>query len=148
GPLLRLRLIRMGKNSRFAILVAHHIIFDGLSIRILLDEWLEQYVALSEGRTPKLPELACQYADYASWQQANVDSPRFHKDLEFWKVQLAAPLPALDLHADLPRPPRRTWDGAVAEAWLEPKLSAGMLELSQHKSRMLFPLLLAAWNIL
>ncbi len=48
----------------------HHIVSDGWSMQILIDEFVHLYSAWTQGREPELPELPIQYADYAIWQRA------------------------------------------------------------------------------
>src|SRR5262249_32168771 len=69
GPLLRALLLRLGSDEHLVIVTMHHIVADGWSMGVLLDEIAELYPAFAAGRGSPLPELPIQYADYAHWQR-------------------------------------------------------------------------------
>src|SRR5262249_1973215 len=75
GPLLRVQVLALGPNACVLLIITHHTIVDGWSVQLLLDELSETYAATLARRTPALPELPIQYADYAIWQQAISDGP-------------------------------------------------------------------------
>ena len=68
GPLLRALLLRLAAEEWVLVLVLHHIVTDGWSTGLLLDELSTLYAASLAGRPPRLPELLAQYADFALWQ--------------------------------------------------------------------------------
>ncbi|MEQ1803732.1 MAG: condensation domain-containing protein, partial [Gammaproteobacteria bacterium] len=84
GPLCRLTLLKAGPERWFALFVVHHIVFDGWSIRVLLEDWSELYAALAEKREPDLPELTVQQADHAAWQHHYLDTPAYHDQIAYW----------------------------------------------------------------
>ncbi len=105
GPLLRCVLVRQAPDLHLFLLNLHHIIGDGRTLEVLLDELREGYGAISADREPSLPALALQYRDFARWQRA---WPREWLDqrLRFWVEQLAGAPPLLTLPADFSRPAR------------------------------------------
>ncbi|HVG10832.1 MAG TPA: non-ribosomal peptide synthase/polyketide synthase, partial [Thermoanaerobaculia bacterium] len=96
GPLLRMTLLRTG--SWTAVLTLHHIVADGWSMGVFLRE----LSALYEGKP--LPELPVQYADYAVWQRAWLESGVLEEQLAYWRERLANAAQGLDLPTDRPRP--------------------------------------------
>jgi amino acid adenylation domain-containing protein/non-ribosomal peptide synthase protein (TIGR01720 family) len=104
-PLFRARLYRLGEAHHALAVHLHHIIGDAWSSGILLKE----ISALYAGET--LAPLRIQYRDAAAWQNAQLESGALAGHLAYWKKQLAAPLPALDLPADYARPPLQVFDG-------------------------------------
>src|SRR5207302_9803099 len=69
GPLLRVTLLRLGAEDHVLVVVLHHIVSDGWSTGVLIEELTRLYTAFAEGRPSPLPELPVQYADFAAWQR-------------------------------------------------------------------------------
>ena len=69
GPLLRVRLLRLGADDHVVCVTMHHIVSDGWSSSVLIAELSELYRAAVAGEPPALPDLPVQYADYAVWQR-------------------------------------------------------------------------------
>ncbi|MEM1207365.1 MAG: amino acid adenylation domain-containing protein, partial [Acidobacteriota bacterium] len=69
GPLLRLGLLRLGPEEHWLLFTFHHIVSDGWSTDLFIQEALERYRADEQDRAPRLPELPIQYADFAAWQR-------------------------------------------------------------------------------
>ncbi|HYG09087.1 MAG TPA: condensation domain-containing protein, partial [Pyrinomonadaceae bacterium] len=69
APLLRAQVLRLDEAEFVLLLTLHHIISDGWSMGVLIQEITTLYRAYSEGRVSPLPELAVQYADFALWQR-------------------------------------------------------------------------------
>src|ERR1035437_10882372 len=103
-PLIHVSLFRLGKAEHVLIINLHHIVVDGISIGLILDEVDIFYRALTGGRDPHPPDLSLQYADFALWQRQAVDDAAYADQLRFWRKQLSGELPVLELPADFPRP--------------------------------------------
>ncbi|WP_439800612.1 condensation domain-containing protein [Pseudomonas simiae] len=69
GPLLWVTLVRLDDEDHQLLVTLHHIIADGWSLNILMDEFSRLYAAAVQGQTLELPPLALQYADYGTWQR-------------------------------------------------------------------------------
>jgi pristinamycin I synthase-3/4 len=63
----------------------HHIVSDGWSIRVLIEEMVEIYRALSKGDPSPLPELPVQFADFAIWQRAWLKDDVLEKQVRYWR---------------------------------------------------------------
>ncbi len=113
GPLFRVALIETtDAPGSLLLFTMHHIISDGWSIGLMLDEIAELYA----GRTPDEP--AVRYRDYAAWHNALLDDPAFEaRHLPYWRDTLED-APALALPTDHPRPAARSFAGGhVAFRW-------------------------------
>lgn len=148
GPLLKLKLYCAGAKRWYAGLIVHHVIFDGWSVSVMLDELAANYSALAEGQDAELPRLPLQYADFAAWQREQTTSPNFLEQLAFWRRTLEGPLPVLDLPADFPRPPIQIYSGNVAQAYVSAVQTQTLEQLALHRGKTLFVLLLAGWELL
>jgi hypothetical protein len=112
-PLVRAQLVRLSATDHRLDLVLHQLIFDGFSSsRVFLTEFTALYEAFAAGKQPNLDELAIQYGDYACWQRQNHGTGGLDEAQAFWALQLAAPLPVLELPTDRPRRPNQSFSGA------------------------------------
>ncbi|MFC8718122.1 amino acid adenylation domain-containing protein [Kitasatospora sp. NPDC057198] len=91
GPLLRIELYRTGEWTHVLLLAAHHLVSDGWSIRLLLDELLAAHRAVADGREPQLPELPGGFGDHVMWQRARAEGPAADRAAAYWAAELAAP---------------------------------------------------------
>jgi hypothetical protein len=88
GPLLRARLFRLSANDHVLLLTLHHVIVDGSSIGIFLDEVSRLYSEFAAGRKPQLPQPALQYSDFAHWQRSWCATTAAAQQLAYWKEHL------------------------------------------------------------
>ena len=144
SPMLRLRLFRLGPTEHVLLFVTHHIVFDGWSETLFINELSILYESFVTGETVHHPEPAIQYADYAHWQQGQA----WDAAVAYWKRKLAGPLPVLDLPSDHPRPAVQTYDGTVESLHLPRELIGRLTELGREEEATLFMTLLAAFKVL
>ncbi|HET7112670.1 MAG TPA: amino acid adenylation domain-containing protein, partial [Pyrinomonadaceae bacterium] len=148
GPLLRLTLFRLDDQDHALAYSLHHIICDGWSMGILINEISLLYMAFSTGSPSPLPELEIQYADFAAWQQQWLQGEVLETQLAYWKKQLEDAPAELELPTDFPRPAARSYRGARHSMALPSSLSQTLRDLSQQQGVTLFMTLLAAYQIL
>src|SRR5215213_968322 len=148
GPLLRVTLLRLSAEEHVALLVMRHIISDGWSIGILIDEVANCYDALCKGNLPELPHLPIQYADYAAWQRESGRGESLERQLDYWRRQLSGKLPILELPSDKPRRAIKSFRGAHQRLLLPVELMQALKDLSQKEGVTLFMTLLAAYAAL
>src|SRR5579859_2216287 len=141
GPLLRLLLLRLGKKEHVLLLTIHHIISDGWSQGILLNELTTLYSAYVQGQPSPLPDLPIQYADYSRWQREWLQKEIIDKDLLYWKKQLHGMSDTLELPFDYPRPSIQTFEGGSEHIEIPLNLLTGLKQLSQQEDATLFMLL-------
>jgi amino acid adenylation domain-containing protein len=147
GPVYRAQLLQVAENEHVLIHTRHHIATDGWSTGVYWREFNQLYNAYSEGRTPSLPELPIQYADYALWQREWLAGDAGKEQVAYWLEQLADLTP-LDLPKDAPRRSSTNNQGGVVELTLPSELTSHLRELAQRESSTLFMLLLAAFQLL
>ncbi|MEM1253383.1 MAG: amino acid adenylation domain-containing protein [Cyanobacteria bacterium P01_H01_bin.21] len=148
GPLMRSRLLRCGSEDHVLVITLHHIVADGWSIDIFARELGEFYSAFIEDRTPDLPELPIQYADFACWQRQYLQGAVLDTMLAHWQRTLAGAPPVLALPTDYPRSPVQTFNGSSARFQVDTELSQQLQQLAQQTNVTLFMLLLAVFQIL
>ncbi|MFL6332077.1 MAG: amino acid adenylation domain-containing protein, partial [Pyrinomonadaceae bacterium] len=148
GPLIRARLLRLGRQEHVLLVTVHHIVFDGWSTGVLLKEVTALYGAYSRGLTPALPELPIQYADFALWQREWLQGAVLDRQLAYWREQLSGPPPVLKLPTDRARPAVQSHRGATTSRELTSDLSAALRRSSRREGVTLFMMLLAAFDLL
>ncbi|MEJ2856828.1 MULTISPECIES: amino acid adenylation domain-containing protein [unclassified Saccharothrix] len=136
GPLTRAVLKPLGPQDHVLVLVQHHIVTDGWSVGVLLDDLADLYA----GVEPAAP--TAQYPDFAVW-----DADRPHQDVSYW-VERLADVEALDLPTDRPRPALRTTTGAVLRKALPRDLVDRLTAVGRAHDATLFTTLAAAVQVL
>jgi amino acid adenylation domain-containing protein len=147
-PAMRMRLVRVAVDDQFLVCVVDHIVADGLSIGIIIAEWLHFYLQCASGEERSLPPLEFQYLDYADWQRRRADAGALAEGLNYWKQRLAGLAPALQLPTDRPRPPVQTSAGARIHTELTRDEVAGLKALARGEGTTLFTVLISAFQAL
>ncbi|HEY6804799.1 MAG TPA: condensation domain-containing protein, partial [Pyrinomonadaceae bacterium] len=147
GPLFVAKLLRLSDEEHVVLLTMHHIISDGWSIGLVINEVGALYKAFLEGNPSPLPDLPIQYADYAYWQQEHLSGETLENHLSYWRQQLAGAT-ALELQPDKRRPAVQTTSGAGESFSLPAELSEQLRLLCRREDVTLFMLLLAAFDAL
>ncbi|HET6855020.1 MAG TPA: amino acid adenylation domain-containing protein, partial [Pyrinomonadaceae bacterium] len=148
GPPIRLTLLRHPDKEYMVLCTLHHIISDGWSKGLLMNEISVLYEAFSQGKPSPLAELGIQYADYAAWHRESLAGPALDQDLAYWKANLAGAPPLLALATDRPRLPVQTFNGATEVFTLSKNLSEKLKTFSHQHGVTLFMTLLAAFQVL
>jgi hypothetical protein len=148
GPLFRVHLWRLEEHEHIVLVVMHHIVSDGWSIGVLIQEVTELYEHFSGGAPSCLQELSIQYADFAHWQRQWLQLEVLETQLSYWKRQLDSAPAILELPTDHPRPTVQTWHGAKQTLLLSTSLAESLKDLSRREGTTLFMTLLAAFEVL
>ena len=144
GPLLRVKLLRLGSDEHVLVLTLHHIVSDGWSMPIMVDELIQYYEGHRLGQPVQLPALEIQYADYAIWQRQWMEAGEQTRQLAYWTAQLGGEQPVLQLPTDRPRPAIQSPAGAVCRIELDKQLANDLKQLAKAQGVTLFMLLLAS----
>ncbi|XHF15017.1 amino acid adenylation domain-containing protein [Archangium gephyra] len=148
APLMRVRLLRLAPARHLLVLSMHHIISDGWSVAVLARELTHLYACEVSGRTPSLPPLRIDYKDYSTWLLARLAGPEGDTQRRYWQEKLKDAPPALDLPADHPRPPVRTYRGGSVSLRLPAGVTAELERLARSQGATLFMALVASTKAL
>ncbi|MGK8789815.1 non-ribosomal peptide synthase/polyketide synthase [Pseudomonas aeruginosa] len=148
GPLLRVLLLPLATDECVLVLTLHHIIADGWSMQVLVDELIRVYAALRHDQPPALAELPIQYADFAAWQRQWMDGGERERQLGYWVSRLGGEQPLLELPSDRPRPQQQSHRGRRIGIPLPAELAEALRRLAQAEQGTLFMLLLASFQAL
>ncbi|MGE1156633.1 non-ribosomal peptide synthetase [Pseudomonas kitaguniensis] len=148
GPLFWVTLVRLDDEDHQLLVTLHHIIADGWSLTILIDEFSRLYAAAAQGQTLALPPLALQYADYGNWQREWLAAGEGQRQLAYWREQLGDEHPTLSLATDRPRAGQQRHSASRHSVRLSVNLSAAIRQTAQAQQATPFMLLLAAFQSL
>ncbi len=147
-PLARWVLLRHSGGENTLIYAEHHIVHDGWSQGVLLSELGALYQAFAAGKPSPLPEPAAQYADYALWQREWMQGDVLKAHVEHGVAALAGAPHVLELPADHPRPPVKTFRGAAPRIKIPAELSRDLRSFSQRHRVSLFATMYAGFAAL
>ncbi|BCU12466.1 non-ribosomal peptide synthetase [Microcystis aeruginosa] len=147
-PLIRITLLVLSETEHLLLVCMHHIVSDGWSIEVFLQELTALYNAYIQGLSSPLNPLSIQYGDFTLWQRQWLQGEVLENQLNYWKKQLADAPTFLPLPTDKPRPAVQTFTGAHQEFQLSLELTQKLTELSQQQGVTMFMTLLAAYGIL
>jgi hypothetical protein len=142
APLIRMELLHVSEQKHILLFDAHHLVFDGASIKPFLEELAELY----EGRTLEKPQL--QYKDYAVWQQTFLSEERLKMLDLFWANVFEGEVETLALPSDRPRPQRLSGKAGTLRFILDAPLTQALDRLSVKTGSSIYIILLAAFNVL
>jgi len=146
GPLLRVSLLSSSPTEHVLAVVMHHIIADGWSMNLLIDEFCAGHEALRQGMSAQWPALPIQCADHALWERSQ--QAQQAADLHWWQATLGDEQPVLELPLARPRPAVRDGAGARYVHTLSPEHTRALRHLAQGAGTTLFSTLLAAYQAL
>ncbi|GIH93335.1 non-ribosomal peptide synthetase [Planobispora siamensis] len=129
-----------GRDDEHLLCVTmHHIISDGWSLNVILDELAAYYTARVSGTEPDLPPLPVRAVHHALWQRS-----RAGRAVPYWQDKLADPPPA-----ELPfRGERASGRGEFHGIHLPPATARRLEELARQRRTTLFAVLMAAYQVL
>ncbi|MBD2199772.1 MULTISPECIES: non-ribosomal peptide synthetase [Calothrix] len=148
GPLLRVTILKLSAIEHVVLFTTHHIVSDGWSVGILVEEVAKIYTALANNQPAPLPELPIQYADFAVWQRQYLTTEVINTQISYWRNHLGTTPPLLDLPHDYPRPAILSYQGNTKFFLLSESLTKALKALSQQEGVTLFMTLLTAFKIL
>lgn len=145
---IRMLLLRLGPEEHVLMLQVHHIVFDGASRLVLLQDLSASYAGLTTGGDGGLPPLALQAADLAAWQEQQLARGLLSRDETFWRSGLAGVVGGPDLPRDFERPALSTFAGDTRVRDLDPGLRERLRSVAGAEGATLFMTLLAAFAVL
>ncbi len=149
APLFRVRLTRLADDTHLLRLTIHHIVFDGWSMDLLLDELVTLYdVARTGGEAARLEApAAVRYADYAIWQQAWLEAGEGERQLAYWKSKLGDGDHELPINTDRPRLDNPTRRGDGVDFTFDPEVTRRLKALGVEQKTTLFTVVAAGFAL-
>ncbi|MCA6120231.1 amino acid adenylation domain-containing protein, partial [Bradyrhizobium sp. WSM 1738] len=147
GPLMRATLLTLVEGDHLLVVSLHHIVADGWSMGVLVDEFWKLYAGATSGEAPALPEPDIEYADYAEWQRLWMSAVDGERQVSYWSSRLKDPA-VLQLPIDRARPAVPDLAGSALRLALDPALADGLRALARRQQTTLFVVLLASFKLL
>ena len=146
--LLKAVVIKLNDKEHTVILTIHHLIFDGWSSSILIQELGNLYASYTKNITPRLSPLKIQFGDYAKWEREVLNGEKLAKTLQFWKNKLSDLPPLLELPTDHPRPSVQKFDGHHTTVEISKELAENLKKIFDGQKVSMFMILLAGFYTL
>lgn len=141
-PLIRCGLIRVDILKHVLIFDLHHIIADGTSIGIILEEFYDLY------QNKDLPQKQYDYKDFVMWQNNLIDSKSIKDQEQYWLNRFKDDVPELKIPCDYNHPETITFQGKRKKFSINAKCSHSITDLLKKENITLFIFMLACYNIL
>ncbi|HEH8730979.1 TPA: non-ribosomal peptide synthase/polyketide synthase [Pseudomonas aeruginosa] len=148
GPLLRVSLVRLDEQEHQLWVTLHHIVADGWSLNLLLDEFSRLYAEACGGQPADLAPLELHYAEFAAWQRQWLDAGEGARQLAYWRERLGDAAPVLELATDHPRTARQASPAARYSLRVDEALARAIRETALDHEASVFMWLLAAFQAL
>lgn len=143
APLFRAKLINLSNKKSLLLLNMHHIISDGTSLSIFIEELCQLY-----NKENNLPELTITYKDFAVWENNKLNSDEFNQDKEFWVNQFQDEIPLLNMPTNYTRPSVQSFEGDNVFSQIDCNLTLKLNEVSKQLGITPYMLLLSVYYIL
>ncbi len=148
GPTARAVLLRISDQESIIVFVLHHIVTDLWSLLLAIGEVLEMYRAEAAGTQATLSPPQATYLDFIQAEEALLAGEDGEQLLNYWREELAGPLPVLNLPTDRPRGAVQTYRGSVELLRIDRELAESIKELGKQRGTTVFMTLLAAYQVL
>lgn len=146
GPLIRFHVIKLHDTEHLLRITAHHIVCDGWSFGILLEDIGQIYSSLQQTNAYELPPPES-IRMYALEEKIYLQSIEYRKTEDYWLQKFADGGPVVELPVDAPRPTIRTYDGNRIDVTLEAELVEKIKTLSKTAGTNLVTTLLATFEL-
>ncbi|MFN6234017.1 amino acid adenylation domain-containing protein, partial [Microcystis sp.] len=147
-PLIRITLLVLSETEHLLLVCMHHIVSDGWSMEVFLQELTALYNAYIQGLSSPLNPLSIQYGDFTLWQRQWLQGEVLQQQLDYWQKQLAGAPALLSLPTDRPRPNQQSFAGGHLPFSLSWELTEKLTQLTQEQGVTLFMTLLTAYAVL
>lgn len=147
-PLIRTTLLVLSETEHHLLVCMHHIVSDGWSMGVFLQELTALYNAYIQGLSSPLNPLSIQYGDFTLWQRQWLQGEVLQQQLDYWQKQLADAPALLSLPTDRPRPNQQSFAGGHLPFSLSLELTEKLTQLTQEQGVTLFMTLLTAYAVL
>jgi phthiocerol/phenolphthiocerol synthesis type-I polyketide synthase E len=142
APLLRVRLLKLGKDKHIFMVDMHHIVSDGVSNGVFIQDFFRFY------GDEEPPALRLQYKDYSAWQNNPAVKKALKVQESYWLKELAGDLPVLELPLDYQRAAVRSFEGSRLYLEIPGPETDKMKQLAREEEVTIYMLILALFNVL
>ena len=139
--LIRVCVVEISKLRKQILLMdIHHIIVDGISLNILLEDLMKIY------RGEEVNPTHLKFKDFVYWHEEYRNSEAFKEKEIYWENKFKGEIPTLNLKEDYVRPKRPTFKGSRIYSKLDSEVTHQLEQISRSYKTTLFTTLLAIYN--
>lgn len=142
APLFRIGLVKLTNGKSLLLYDMHHIITDGLSMEIFIEDFINLYKGV------RLKEMLYQYKDFSEWQNKILQSSLIKKQERYWVDAFSGDIPVLRLPTDYQRPLIKSYEGDRVSVFADKELTSLLYKYSIKTKTTLYMVLLASFNVL
>ncbi|CAC9975307.1 non-ribosomal peptide synthetase [Flavobacterium panici] len=146
GPLFRINLIKIDEFEYLVTLTIHHIVGDGLSVDIILEELSMLYSAYVENKKPNLPNPE-RFSEYAEKANSFMETNEYKQQENFWLTIYKESTPTIELPLDYPRPSLRTYNSNRIDFPYDNTMTDSLKNIGISANCSLVTTLLAAFEV-
>ena len=145
GPVFRTKLVQLNDTGHVLLFTAHHIVCDGWSMNVIMQELSACYGARLQGQMAELPE-PMSFRRYARDQA--VRGPDADKEEAFWLAQFAELPTPVDVPTDKDRPAQKSFRGDCHVDYIGADLMRAAKKAGARHGSTLFATLYTALQVL
>lgn len=146
GPVIRFAIFKISSAETALIVTAHHIVCDGWSIGIILQEISKFYSAFIQNTTPVM-DTAFSFSEYSARQQQRKEDGSYERCENYWLKMYQGDIPVLDLPINKPRPSSRTFNAKRMDIEVDAALVADIKKFGAKNNSSFVNTLFAAFEI-
>ena len=148
-PLMKTTLLRLTPEEHWLTINMHHIITDGWSFGLLLEELGILYAAFVNGLPSPLPELPVHYADFTLWQRQYFNEKVIEKQLAYWLQKLTnTSLESNEISSNQLQLSNENTSAAIYSVVLPVSIVTSIEAICRSQKVSIFVIILTALNIL
>ncbi|VEP13357.1 Amino acid adenylation protein (modular protein) [Hyella patelloides LEGE 07179] len=147
APLMEVHILKLEEKLHHLILKMHHIISDGISFEVIMQEMAALYSAQCQGNICQL-EPPMQFREYIELQNKRSQTEEMKAHESYWLEKFSSSIPILNLPTDRPRSSVMSYRGGTQSLKLDTKLGDRIIRLGRQKGCTTFMTFLAAYKIL
>jgi amino acid adenylation domain-containing protein len=147
GPLVRCQLLKKTADHHVLLFTSHHLVFDGWSMNVLLDEMSKIYASIVNGTTCELPQVM-PYRRYALDLAKQQGSPEEKAREDWWVEQFKTPVSPLELPTDRPRGAVKSFAGDTARITIDAATTQRIKQFGAKNGCTLYATMLAGFQTL
>ncbi|WP_332606556.1 amino acid adenylation domain-containing protein [Bacillus spizizenii] len=145
-PLFRVHVLTSNQDEHLIVLTFHHIIADGWSIAVFVQELESTYAAIVQGSPLPSHEVAS-FRQYLDWQQAQIENGHYEEGVRYWRQHLSEPIPQAFLPSMSSSRYPHGYEGDRYTVTLDRPLSEAIKSLSIRMKNSVFVTILGAFHL-
>ncbi len=142
APLFRAKAVNLSNGQMLLLLDMHHIISDGISLKIFMQELCSLY------NEETLPSKNIDYTDFCIWEEEQFKTEEFNKKKEFWVNKFKKEIPLLNMPTTYPRPSMQSFEGKDFRVNLSKEMFNKILSVAKTLNITPYMLMLSCYYIL